>query len=341
MHLILPIIITIIIQSHQLCKIILLSASSIKYQTKHVYTVFIVARRICSNKLTHLLISHKMESETNILVENNEEVEVRIVNVESRRENLMNKNFQSMLKPLNLMQQLWFSTRCNIKDDVITKKSISSIVITFVGHAVFCSFSILKVYANKDVQNEKLSFALRYSMYFYSFIHIVGLCLNCMSIVYNSGNYVELITKINKVSRAIDDIPLIENVRKRNWVLLIVPIALTSILATIFSVFTNRNIGAVMTTFIILTFDSNILVAKGIINLLRMQLSFWITEVKTLTIRPVEDLLFGLKRIQILKSFLDMAAAFNLYKQTFQVMVKFSLMIPNITKIITMLLTTG
>lgn len=260
----------------------------------------------------------------NLFEEHNKEVEVRIVTLKHRNENFIDNDFQSMLRPLSLMQKICFSTKCDIKENVITNKSASSKRISLAGNAVFSIICIYKAYSAEAIVNENLSFALLFSLYFNVITNIVGVCLNFIASVKNSENYIEFISKINKVNRTNNNKKFIENTRKRNWFFLVVYIALTYILVAIFGVFLNRSVGDLLLTIVACTFDINILVANGFIHLLKMQLLFWVTKVKTLADRSLtEDLIFDVKRIQLLKSWLDMTAAFNLYKKIFQVPVKF------------------
>ncbi|KAL0861752.1 hypothetical protein ABMA27_009228 [Loxostege sticticalis] len=134
-----------------------------------------------------------------------------IVNLKNPSLNFLDKDFQTILRPLDLIQQLWFSTKCDVKDNFISPKSVSSVIITSFGHvAIFYYMSLI--------------------------------------------------------------------------------------------------------------FDFNIVVASNIIHLLQKQLFLWISEVNNFTSTSIEDLIFDERRVEILESFFDMISAFNLFKQTHQVM---------------------
>lgn len=251
--------------------------------------------------------------------EKHEATEV-VVAVESQPDFVLDEHFKSMLKPINLMQSLFFSTRCIIKNNIILPKSIFSVLYSLFGTVAFCFVYIYPVTSNGDDFSENYSFLVRYEMYFDVLFYCFGFLLNFMTLVKHKHTYVQLILKINKISRVMKNKKFIEKARKSNW-MLILPFVITLGFVGYWAIAVKVNVWSIIGMVSLICFDINIYHASKIINLLKKQLLLWVTEIEDFSNVTEENLAYDDRKISILKIYFDVIAAFDLLKQTFQVMV--------------------
>ncbi|KAL0861749.1 hypothetical protein ABMA27_009225 [Loxostege sticticalis] len=361
--------------------------------------------------------------------EKHEATEV-VVAVESQPDFVLDEHLKSMLKPINLMQSLFFSTRCIIKNNIILPKTVKVNVWSIIGMVSLICFdiniyhaskiinllkkqlllwvteiedfsnvseenlayndrkiSILKIYFDVITAFDLLKQTFQVMMVYHllePFIH--GLIYIQFIVEYNENNpnglyamgllmaslmwlvknvYIQsllgieceqyyIVVKDSKVAclkffnsgrcsgverRICKNILRTQSLDLHAFhacgLYLVdarLPLQLLSHMAT-YTIFR-------LNLYILLFLVANMVVFllhyrartlnlqehPPLINLLKTQLLFWISEVKSLATRPIEDLSFYERRVKLIKAFFDIIEAFNFFKQTFQVMIKSLLM---------------
>ncbi|KAL0812125.1 hypothetical protein ABMA28_009503 [Loxostege sticticalis] len=345
--------------------------------------------------------------------EKHEATEV-VVAIESQPDFVLDEHFKSMLKPINLMQSLFFSTRCIIKNNIILPKTVKVSVWSIIGMVSLICFdiniyhaskiinllkkqlllwiieiedfsnvseenlgyddrkiSVLKIYFDVITAFDLLKQTFQVMMVYHllePFIH--GLIYIQFIVEYNENNpnglysmgllmaslmwlvknvYIQsllgieceqyyIVVKDSKVAclkffnsercsgeerRICKNIIRTQRINMdafRACGLYLVGARLPLQLLS--------HVSFRLNLYILLFLVANMVVfllhyrARTLINLLKIQLLFWISEVKSLATRPIEDLSFYERRVKLIKAFFDIIEAFNFFKQTFQVMIK-------------------
>lgn len=231
--------------------------------------------------------------------------------------NVIDKDLQSILKPLNLMQALFLSPKYKIRDDVIIKTNLN-----LYSLVIIVAISITHLYCfSKDLSLMNLtifSFALKISSVLNAFKVFFGVLLNFYINCYHRDDNVRFILKLQNAFRIlkIDSSKFIKN----NWF----AILFLNCFYFLWLMSYSHQSGffrwwKIITLFSVMLFDFNVLHASRLLSLLRRLLQTWIEEVNSSGyIRESDNEANWIRRFNV---FMDILKAYRLFDKTFKVLV--------------------
>lgn len=234
--------------------------------------------------------------------------------------NVLEKDFQKMIFPLNLMQNIVLLTKYQIRDNFVTSNSqyisIFSLCITLFLATTWIEFVVqhLLIYINSKEYVAITS--LFYDLFFIPFC----LILNYVQNVYLSNENVKLILKLHKIEKVTGFSKNNPSFTIWNWATTL-SMFLFVILAILKSFISLSNL---FYFFIGYSLIINIIYAARIIALLKKYLKTW---TNLLNVNLPNHLMEKQSRIfqheSLYKCYVNIFNAYNIFKKTFQVMVSF------------------
>lgn len=244
---------------------------------------------------------------------------VTFIQVEPSSTTVINRQLETILKPLNIMQNLILSQKYKIQDDVITPNSIFyrclSLLSVFMTTSV-CIYSIRSSYTSKP--RGALSLIILISYMFSNFIDGVGYWLNFFTNVKNRQNNVFLFLKLQNAFKffKIDGIYY----AFVNWTIVVAVIGFYIFFVWFFWLsIEGFDAADILVTGFFIIFDLNILYASRLLNLLSCCLEMWVKNVNSLGYSDEVD--NETYWIRIFNVFLDVLDAYQLIQKTFQTLV--------------------
>lgn len=186
---------------------------------------------------------------------------------------------KAFLRPLNLLQSLFFFSKYSIRDNIITHKSSFSSVLCVVSIITMLSLFIIRI--KIDTYHEIISYFG--AIIIFDFIYCaIGFLLNFYSCIFYRIYHMNLILNIQELykSKMLIHIQLHFCV-KWNWIY--VTICSTLYVFNIFFYFyLNRENILLSSIYILslLTFDANVIYLTSIIKILQIALNQWVSDVK-------------------------------------------------------------
>lgn len=230
---------------------------------------------------------------------------------------LIDKDLQSMILPLNLMQMILMNPKYRIKNEMITPNNLFNKFVLLFGTITFIYAYVYRVIHETD-ENLKI-------YQFVNFQHIAtcyDLCYYCVGFVMNflvnllqTRKNVTLILTIQKVHRFLNDKTKFKSFINGNWII----VAIIFGFYVIFSIYNYIIYSEIpfylfFTMFILVNFDANIVYAIRLIKLLEDKVVLLNDQV--LNSNSVE-----LCNERLFQAYIQILKCYEIYKITFQQMV--------------------
>lgn len=238
--------------------------------------------------------------------------------------NIVDKDLQLVLKPLNLAQNLFFCAKFSIRDNFVTSNSRC-----YNYFSIFCAIlytiflSILLIISCVYLFSRTTVLIIILQMFYQAYSACFGYTVNIISNIVHCNNNVCLLLKIQHVLRSLKiDGRYLRRVLFFNWIA-VVFISILYILGKI-----NENFKIEVNTIIIqsptILFEVNILYATCIVKLLKKALNVWTAEVKMPITQGLEDKCYWNK---MFKMYLNILESYDLFQKTFRLLVRLLLLI--------------
>lgn len=228
-------------------------------------------------------------------------------------DNVIGKELQSILKPLNLIQALFVCAKYKLKNDRITPNTLKYNLASVLTTVINLSLLLHTTFAAPSLDS------LLYIM-----IAMIGLGLNCYISITESENSVLLVIKIENVLKAVKS----KNIRQflfYNWSCIIGLHISMFILILYYSFFNMINYLELFNDYSLITFDVNILYAGILIKIVWNSLKLWLKELQQLEAdsRSGNDVDSNYWNDKF-ETFMNIIEAYQLIDRTFRILVSSS-----------------
>ena len=230
--------------------------------------------------------------------------------------NTVDKDVQSMLWPLNLMQYTMFCPKYRIKNNSITPNSLIS---NFISMLATILFIFMYLYTNLTEDAKGLRTFMHISCYNDCLLFSCGFCMNFIIGVIQTKNNVHFVLTSQKVHRFLNNGTNIKHFAIENWIFGIMALSFYAILFTILSLQVGGTLSRLYVTSFLVSFEFNIVYAMQLGKLLEEQVSLW--SIQVLNSRG----LVGTQREnyykKLFQTYVEILECYSSYKVCFQQLV--------------------
>ena len=242
----------------------------------------------------------------------------------------VDKDIQSMLLPLNLMQYISFCPKYRIKNNVITPNSFTFIVVSMIGNLVFLFSYIYHSYSAIGMYNKTTTF-ITVSNYYDCIVYCLGTIINFVIGVIYTKESVKLILTFQKLHRFLNCDSDIKNSIYWNWTTVIVCISSYTIGCSCICIKLGAPLLFMYVYLLGVFFDFNILYATRVLKMLETKIVQW--NLKILNTLNIEDTTENHYNKEILKAYVGILECYEIHKKCFQLFVSTFLLIKDHAKI--------
>ncbi|PZC77046.1 hypothetical protein B5X24_HaOG200695 [Helicoverpa armigera] len=232
--------------------------------------------------------------------------------------NTVDKDVQSMLLPLNLMQYLTFCPKYRIKDNFIIPNSRVSYFISAIASLIFMFiletfyYQILKS-PDFDEEPAYLIACTTYDTLFYGF----GYTLNIMDSVIRSKKNIQFILTFQRVHRLVNIEKCFKNFVVWNWIIITLFLTLQTLLITVFCLLSDFFDATVGYFYVLAIFDLSIVYAMRVLKLLENTTVLWIQVLNSHQFGNLYDCK------KLFQAYVDILQCYDMFKSCFQHFVSF------------------
>lgn len=238
----------------------------------------------------------------------------KIYHVKDISNNKVNKDVQSMLMPLNLMQHIMFCPKYRIKDNVITPNSRISNFVSMIATVVFIYIFIFNMCEMISVELTGFNYFLCvYNGIYTSF----GFVMNFMTGVIQTKSNVKFVLTFQNVHRFINNETSFNHIIIWNWIVVLGILGFD----VIFTVYLHINIGfpfySAYTAYLVIFFDCNIIYVIQIINCLENKVKLW--NIRIYNSQDIEEVTCGQNyNTRLFQAYFEILQCYDIFKHTFQ-----------------------
>ncbi|PZC77045.1 hypothetical protein B5X24_HaOG200694 [Helicoverpa armigera] len=230
--------------------------------------------------------------------------------------NTVNKNVQSMLLPLNLMQYLKFCPKYCIKNNFITPNSNVSKLISAIATLALILFLELCYYklVFHDHYDKEKHYYLLASYTFDSIYFSFGLITNCLDGIMCSKNNIQFVLIVQRIHTFLNIKRNFNHFTAYNWLTVISYISLYFTLITIYCIHLNLASSTIF-YYMFIIFYFNLIYAIRIIKLLENQVVLWIQGLNCTQLENTYD-----KNCykNLFQAYVDILQCYDIFKSCFQ-----------------------
>lgn len=254
------------------------------------------------------------------------ERKIHNINRNSRLEvvadNFVDKDVQSMLLPLNLMQQLYFCPKYRIKDNFISPNNFRSCLVSLCATIIFLSVIFYRFYSRIFSKSLKDFYKIDDDIitYFDFIITLTGFLINFFAVIFQTDQNVAFVLKILYIHRFFNNRTAFKHFIVGNWLSVI----LIHVAGIIFII--SINLGLKLPRYnlfcglILISFDANIVYAIRIITLLKNKVDLW--NIQTLSFQNLKNSVSEDYCTKLYQGYIYILDCYDIYKVTFQKMVR-------------------
>ena len=243
---------------------------------------------------------------------------IRQIRVEKISNYTVDKDVQSMLWPLNLMQYIMFCPKYRIKNDLITQNSLISNLISMIVTVVYLS-TYFYTTVTEDAQSLGFPTFLNFSCFNECLVFGCGFCMNFVIGVIQTKNNVQFILTFQKVHRFLNAGANVNHFVVGNWILGITALGFYVIIYTIFWVQMGASFSSIYVAYFLVFYDFNIVYATRILKLLENQVCLW--SFKVTICRELEDTQTENDYKKVFQAYVEILECYRSYKVCYQPLV--------------------
>lgn len=236
--------------------------------------------------------------------------------------NIIVEDFQSMLRPLNLMQNIFFCAKYRIRNNFITKNSYCYKYLPILLCLAYITYLACLIYSFIYLLHfDVLFLSIALSIFYQFFSCFLGYLLNIISNTIHKKNNILLVLKIQDVyTRLKINRKDIKYLVIFNWAAVVTLNVLYIIEKTDFDPeITIYRVINVLFTYTNVLFELNVVYTVFFVKLLRKVLNVWVEETKT---PRSEDLQSVCHWNSMFKVYTNILEAYQLFQETFRLLVR-------------------
>ncbi|PZC73334.1 hypothetical protein B5X24_HaOG200858 [Helicoverpa armigera] len=237
--------------------------------------------------------------------------------------NIVDSDVQSMLLPLNLLQNVFFCPKYRIKNNYITPTNLMSNLISSIATLVFIIMYAYRNYLIGLFKTSQFSTAWKYSSYFNGFCYSLGFIMNLVIGIIQSQNSVQFVLTFQNVHRFLKNENGFRSFIIWNWV----AVCLTLVYYVFFFIYqyTRGTIGKIHACvgFLLSSFDFNVVYATRLLRLLEYQLVLW--NNRFFKLRETSDIRDKDIIQKLFNAYANILECYDIIKISFQHYVSFTL----------------
>lgn len=253
-----------------------------------------------------------------VLVRQTEKVKMK----ELLLNNLLEKEFQRMLFPLNLMQTVLLQPKYRILNGFVTPVGLREYFICLLGVIFVFLANIAKwhTYRYFEADLASLKALLSFDTVFYSLTSLSLLVVNLAQ----SKNNVVLVLKMQEAYKLFDGNNSFKKTQNFNWMAILI---ITSTCVLFLGIGYNRDLPQILFVMSLYYFDGNIVFAIQIMKFLEQEIKMWLNALNRYYITCSEPnhnrltkyfLEIEQQETRLFTAFLDIMEALKLFKSIFQ-----------------------
>ena len=231
--------------------------------------------------------------------------------------NKVDKNVQSMLFPLNLIQYIVFHPKYRIKNNVISPNSrianFVSMVATLVSISAFIHCTYVGLTNKQSIARNTVMVSIAlFTCFFYSF----GFTINFVIGLIQSKSNVKFVLTFQKVHRFINNDTDVNHINIWIWIDFLVVLVIYFIVFTYLQIKMGAPFSSAYTVYFLIIFDVNIIYVIRIIRLLTNKVDLWNSQHLNLPER--EDIPEINCCTRLFQAYVDILECYNIHKDSFQ-----------------------
>ena len=239
------------------------------------------------------------------------------VNVVSN--NKVDKDLQSMLFPLNLMQYIMFCPKYRIKDNIITPNSLISNVISLIVTIIFicafihCTYNMVAI-AEQNIGSDRdfMSYFSFYNCAFFCF----GCTLNFLIGIFHTKTNIQFVLTYQEVHRFLNDKTSIVKFVVWNWIIVVGIVGFYAIIVTCFHTLMGTPFKSVYAAYIMMAFDFNMVYVIRVIQFLENKIVLW--NIRNVNFQETEDMNEENNCTRMFQAYVQILECYDIYKESFQ-----------------------
>ena len=226
----------------------------------------------------------------------------------------VDKDVQSMLLPLNLMQHIIFCPKYRIKHDVITpnsfKSNLASMTTTLVFIFAFAYRTYMLTFYQEFIGNKSFMYVTStYDTVYYC----SGLIINFITGIIQTKNSVKFVLTFQRVHRFLNNEVSFNHFVVWNWIILSLALCGHLSVFTIICIIIDIPYVSMFICFLVITFDFNVLYTIRIIQLLENKFVLWSKHVLNYRLNA-----YGEDCKNVFQVYVDLLECYNIHKHCFQ-----------------------
>lgn len=224
----------------------------------------------------------------------------------------VDKNIQSTLWPLNLMQTICFYPKYRIKNNIIYPNSRLSNITSVCGSFLYISLFLLHIYENycNDHLRKYLSF-MYFAAYYETSFFTTGFILNCLLTIVQTHKNIDFTLTIQRIHRFLNNQKSFKSFTVVNWLIISWLLACHILITYCFYWSISSLFG-----FALICFDMNIIYATRCITFLKDMLDLWNEEVLRLQLMRDMDMKDYCK--VMFHTYTDILSGYDTFKKTYK-----------------------
>ncbi|PZC73335.1 hypothetical protein B5X24_HaOG200859 [Helicoverpa armigera] len=236
------------------------------------------------------------------------------INVMPFPSNVVDKDVQSILLPLNLLQLLTFCPKYRIKNNVVYPNSLIAISIIVIATSIFVLSFVYRSYYLLSAN--VLPWFSDFSVYFDVIFYSIGFIMNCFFIIVQSKQNVQFVLIFQSLHSFLKETNL-KNLVIWNWVFVILVLLVFHIIFIYLLVILKLPFHFLYYSILLNSLDFHIVYASRLMKLLEHKLILW--NIQVLSCQGNIDESYGKRLFQ---AYIDMLQCYELVKVFFQQFVK-------------------
>ena len=239
--------------------------------------------------------------------------------------NTVDKDVQSMLLPLDLMQNIMFYPKYRIKNNVITPNSLIS---KFVSMFATLGFMIAFVHCTYAVMCNHRSLGHTSFMY-YNFLYncifyCFGISLNFVIELIRTNSNVQFVLKFQKVHRFINNKSSINQMIIWTWIIILQILSVYVIVYTYFYVKIGVPFYSTYAGYILVVFDFNVIYVMRVLRFLENKIVLW--NIREFNTREIENAYGENYCNGAFQAYVEIIECYDIFKHNFQAFVSIILL---------------
>ena len=233
--------------------------------------------------------------------------------------NVVDKDVQSMILPLNILQNIFFYPKYRIKDNFINPNSFSSKLVSMLGMIAFSFlflYRVFEIHHNKIIRTKANIVYL--SSYFDFISNSLGFILNyTINVVFTKRN-VSFVLKIQDVHRFLKDETYVRHFVKWNWISGFLIFFIYIFLDMCCCLLIQVPLIDIFCCLSLMSFDLNIVYAVRFIKLLSHKVDLWIIHAQYLQQMGASENKAYCRRM--FQAYVNILECYDIYRSSFQEM---------------------